>query len=120
MAGEEVKEMKLLYDVSIVKKRAEFWASSVDAFLQDFLDKATKNDRLGAIVACARLAQLGSAISQEYRANCGNLVNSPTELKVAQQACSLVVEMVNRNGEQCGLTKAVVPATTPQPDRSSN
>ena len=120
MATEEVKEEALMYDPAVVRKRVEFWASTMDALLQDFLEKATKNDRLGTIVASARLAQLGSVISQEYKANCSNLIDSDTELKVGQQACAGVIEMVNRNGAQCGLSKKVAPDASISPDRSKN
>jgi hypothetical protein len=96
----------------------EFFASTLDAFLQDFVEKANSDDRLGALVACSRLAQLGSVIRDEYMENVYSLAESATEMRVAQQAAHLVVEMVNRNGEQCGLAKEDVPATTPTPDRS--
>jgi hypothetical protein len=93
------REKVLSFSRGVAQARVAFWASTIDAFLQDFLEKAEKDDELGTIVACARLAQLGAAISDEYTANCAALVSSDTEQKVAQQACGLVVELVNRNAE---------------------
>lgn len=122
MATNEVDEAEFAFDHKAAKTRVEFWASTVDAFLQDFIEKAASNDRLGTLVACARLAQLGAAISDEYKASCGELCDSPTELKVAQQACGLVVDMVNRNGELCEKLREgkddTVPVTVPAPDRT--
>ena len=87
--------------------RVEFWASTIDAFFQDFLDKAGDNDKLGTIVAAARLAQLGECISREYEANCGGLCESKTEVKAAQQAAVLVNEMCEKNAERC---QSLIPA----------
>ncbi len=107
MAGKEgvdkAMDMRLPKEAAAVRNRVEFWASTMDAFLQDFMRSAVSNDRLGTVIACARLAQLGDALSQEYRGNVLGLVDSDTELKVAQQACRLVVDLVNRNGDECGL-----------------
>ncbi len=99
MADKEVRELE--YAEVAAKKRVEFWASTVDAFLQEFLEKAKVDDRLGTIVAAARLAQIGSAISEEYIASLKSLVDSDTELKVAQQAAAQVVTLVNKNTEAC-------------------
>ncbi len=129
MASKEVID-GLSFAAAPAEKRVQFWASTMDAFLQDFMDKAKANDTLGTIVASARLAQLGAAISDEYQANCRALVESETELKVAQQACSLVVKMCNDNGrvviamrdavELRTAVDEVVPDTTTKPDRSKN
>ncbi len=113
-------EVAIIRDPAVLMTRVEFWASTMDAFLQDFLEKANSNDRLGTIVACARLAQLGHAIAQEYKANFGNLCDSDTELKVAQQACNMVVDLVNKNGEQCGLLKEGAPVAPTNLDKSQN
>jgi hypothetical protein len=107
MAGKEVNVRR-----QVATKRIEFFASTMDAFLQDFLEKAVADDKLGTIVASARLAQLGQAISDEYIANIEALVSSDTELKVAQQAASLTIAMVNKNGEQCN---ALQPEATTGP-----
>jgi len=87
-------------------KRTEFFASSMDAFLQDFNRAAGSNDALGSIVAAARIAQLSQAISDEFCGIISELVVSPTEQKVAQQQCSMVVDMLNKNAEQCMLIGA--------------
>jgi hypothetical protein len=99
------KEKDLWVHENAAKKRIEFFASSLDAFLQDFLEKAVADDRLGCILAAARLAQLGGAIQQEYLANCKGLMESDTELVMAQRAAEQVVKMVNRNGEECNVVK---------------
>jgi hypothetical protein len=88
-----------------IKARIAFLASSVDAFLQDFTDKANSNDSLGVIVAAARLAQLGTSIGEEFHSISSQLCNSETEAKAANQACVLVLKMVNDNAEQLGLFK---------------
>ncbi len=115
----EVKDSGL-FNAAIVRKRVEFFASTMDAFLQDFRAKAEANDRLGSIVACARLAQLAGGMSQEYQAFTGALIDSPTEQKVGQQACELVVDLINKNGVECGLLKNDGPDTVPALDRSQN
>ena len=94
------KDIVLVRGEGAATHRVQFWASTVDAFLQDFLAKAKANDRLGLIVAASRLAQLGAAMAQEYMASVNEFCESSTELKVAQQQCSMVVKMVNDNGER--------------------
>jgi hypothetical protein len=105
---------KELKKIESSKKRIEFLASCADKFMQDFLAKALADDRLGSIVACARLAQLGAVLCAEYEANCNSLIDSETEKKVADQATEAVVRMVNKNAEECIAmlddTKIVSPA----------
>ena len=114
------KESVMLVNPEATKKRVEFFASSLDAFLQDFLEKANESDHLGALVAAARVAQMAGALSQEYLAIARRLAQSETEVRAAQQATKLVCDMVNRNGEQIGLEKETVPASAPSPDSSFN
>src|SRR6187401_2765413 len=83
------------------RKRVEYLASLADAFLQDFLKTATEDDRLGSIVAAARLAQLGAILCEEFEANCNVLIDGPTEQKVANQAAELVVDLANVNAREC-------------------
>ena len=101
----------------VVKKRIEFFCSSLDAFFQDFIKHATADDRLGSIVAAARICQIASCISEEYQGIVENLAESPTELKAANQALDMVVDMVNRNGELLNGEPSV-PALAGTPDRS--
>ena len=118
MAAEEVTQLD--FAAGAAKKRVEFWASTMDAFLQDFLEKASADDRLGTIVASARLAQLGAALSEEYEITVNELTDSPTEAKVAQQACEHVVKLCNGNSDACIALRDGTegPATEPAPDRS--
>lgn len=63
MSDEDDTEKALgLADLSI-----EFWASSLDAFLQDFRQSVVDADMTRAIVCSARLAQLGSCLTQFFR-----------------------------------------------------
>ncbi len=123
MATKEiVAEVRLME--AAADKRIRFLASSLDAFFQEFLEKAREGDRLGTMVAAARIAQLGTAIGEEYEANTNALCDSPTESRVADQAAKLVLDMVNRNADECRalMGKTVeaeaVPDTDKIPDRS--
>ncbi len=116
MASEEVA----VRDGEILRRRVEFFASTLDALLQDYLEKACANDRLGFIVACARLSQVSHSLYTEAKANCEGLIDSATEMKVATQAAQHAVDLVNRNGEQCGLAKETAPEAAPAKDRSQN
>ena len=90
----------LLYQKT-AEERVSFWASSVDAFFQEFIAMARNDDRLGTIVASARLAQLGQCLKEEYQETASELCESDTELRAAQQAARLVTKMANDNAEQC-------------------
>ena len=84
-----------------VDKRVRYLASMGSAFLTDFLAKTKANDRLGILIAAARLAQFGACVEEEYLYICNNLIDGPTETKAANQAAAKVVEMVNKNGDEC-------------------
>jgi len=101
--NKEVKNKLNHYLARRSSKRTEYFASCTDGFLHDFYKAALANDKLGTIVAAARLAQLGAALSGEYQGVVADLVASPTEQRVAQQQCTMVVQMLNANAEQCML-----------------
>ncbi len=111
---EVAKEVRLME--AAAQKRLEFWASCLDAFFQDFLEKARDGDRLGTMVASARIAQLGTALGEEYEANCNALCDSATESKVAGQAAKLVVDMVNNNASECKALMGRQVKEPPEPD----
>lgn len=113
-------ETKLAKYEGAAMHRTRFWASTADAFLQDFLAKAKANDRLGLIVAAARLAQLANSMEQEYTASVHEFIESSTECKVAQQQCTMVVKMVNTNGEQCIAMRAGEKALEPTEEKLDN
>lgn len=91
MSDPSAKARKSGYD------RIRFFSSSMEAFLQDFIEKTDDDDRLGSVVAAARIAQLGSVIEDEFSNLVSALAESKTEMKAAQQACNLVVTLVNKN-----------------------
>lgn len=103
MADKEVTET-FLVNPEATLERTKFYASSLDAFMQDFLEKAMGNDRLGTIVAAARVAQMATAVAQENLRYCVGLIQSATEQKAAQQAAVLVVDMVNANARVVGFS----------------
>lgn len=118
MATEEVK--KILINEEVTVKRVEFFASTLDAFFQDFLEKSKANDRLGSIVACARLAQLAHGMYEEYAANTAAIIDSDTEVKVAQQACTLVGKMMDDNARGLGFTCAADGTIVPEESKEKN
>lgn len=124
MADEkDVKDARIASDPdgSIARHRIEFWCSSADAFFQEALKAMATHDRLGTIVAAARLAQLGSAIRQEYLQTVQYFVESDTEHRVAEQQAAMVCKMVNDNGEQChAMGKGTAALAAAEPDLSSN
>ncbi len=101
-----------------LKKRVEFFASSLDAFLQDFTEKSCDGDKLGSIVAAARLAQLGMAIMDEYGDISAGLIESNTEFKASAQAAERVATMTEKNGDECYAMVHEVPPDGASPDRS--
>ncbi len=113
MASE--KELK---NAAASRKRIEFLASCADQFMQDFIKKAAEDDKLGAIIASARLAQLGAVLTAEYEVACNQLVDSATEKRVADQAAEAVVTMVNANAEACKALRGDEPS--PAEKSSSN
>jgi hypothetical protein len=110
--------MKLLE--AAAKKRAEFLASCIDSFLQDFLDRGAANDRLGTIIAASRLAQMGQVLVEEFQANANQLIEGTTDVVAATRAAKIVLDMVNKNGDECRrlIGESSVPDTVPTPDRS--
>ena len=128
MASKEVTTVdgQSAYEASddIIRKRIEFFASMMDAFMSDFMACNESKDHLGRLIACARLTALASAITVEYVANLKNLTHSETELKVGVQAANQVIDSINRNAEQIagpGSVEDAVPVPPVEPpDRSKN
>ncbi len=105
----------------VAHHRVQFWASCMDAFLQEYLKAAEENDALGVIVASARLAQLASTMGTEYKKTVEHACSSQTELRCAKQQTEMVVRMINDNGDQCvaiAQGEAALAAEEPEPDRS--
>ncbi len=115
MASDKVKDDR--YEKAL-RSRVEFWASTMDAFLQEYVSKCVGGDGLGTIVATARLAQLGACIGEEFQSICNALISSDTENKVANQGAVLTLKMVNDNGESIYLMKNGESAPDAVPDRS--
>jgi hypothetical protein len=78
------------------RRAIRLWSSVYDAFFQDFQQKGLDNDRLGSVIAAARLAQLSSYCMAEFHGMAEGWVESPTEARAATEASENVVKMMDR------------------------
>lgn len=79
------------------KQMVAFWASAVDAFLQDFLMMAERNDRMGCAVAAARMSQAASYMSEDFHHLANNLAHSDKEEEILNESAKAVVDMCQRH-----------------------
>ncbi len=105
------------YDEMAVKI-VEVWASTIDAFLQEFITKGRANDRLGCTIACARISQAGRMMSEDFLAVAKSFIESETELKAAANAATQTITMIDGQLKAIKAGLSVSAARAATPDRS--
>jgi hypothetical protein len=112
MADEEVTDS---VHTAKARKMVELWASTVDALLQEFLEKGQAEDRLGTAIVSVRLAQVG-LMMQWYFQECGEtLLSGKTELAAATQAVRHMQQTVKRSLQQIGVIPSELASDDPAP-----
>lgn len=114
--------------VKVTDKVIELWASTADAFLQDFKKALEDNDLEGIIVASARLSQFGSTLSAFFLGGTQAACNRrPDHVGVANKACKQTYDMIHsRLDAIAGKTVtepaelSTIPALPVAPDRKLN
>lgn len=118
MANEEVGS-----DASkIARRMIEVWTSTLDALMQEWLEKGDDDDRLGVAIASAKLSQTGAMMSAYFRNLCEELCTGKTDLKASNQAIGQVAAMITRAMEASGVGRKETPglALSAPPDQTLN
>jgi len=76
-------------------KVVELFASTADAFLQEFKDALDSNDRKAVIVASARLSQFGSTMSAFFLGGTQAACKSTDDIATANSVCKQTYKMVH-------------------------
>lgn len=117
----------LLDPHNLAGQTVEFWASSIDALLQDFLIAVASGDRMATILASARVAQLSGNMSDWFKEGTTGLCKSRDEVLEANKVCAQVADMAKArmskiydgiNGEDDDDGED--PETVRTPDRTAN
>ena len=116
----------LVGGVSLARKAVEFWASSVDAMLQFWLEAliGSGNSTHAKAIACARLAQLAMCMHNFFAAGAQYLCDGDeTTTEAARTAAKSVHAMCNKHVDDLvNMTQALdeVKALSQKPDGSLN
>ncbi len=104
------------------RRAMEVWASTYDAFFQDFMEKGLANDALGSAIAAARIAQLSSYCMAEFHAMAELLVDGNTAIRACNEAAMAVIAMVDKQLKAIYPDRfsgdSAAPDTAPCPDRT--
>ncbi len=114
---------KVLDPDNLSGRMVEFWASSVDALLQEFIAAVLDGDRMKVVLAGARVAQLAASMADWFKEGTVGLVITKKEMGDAQAACAQVAKMAS--GQLNRIYKLKVdadeePKLTAKPDRALN
>lgn len=96
MASKEELTTEELANNGRARRAISLWASMYDALFQDFLEMGLANDKLGTIIASARLAQLSSYCMTEFHSMAEGWCDSPTEAKAASEASEKIIQLMDR------------------------
>ena len=114
---------KVVSDASkMARSVIEVWTSTLDALLQEWLEKGDSNDRLGVAIASARLAQTAAMMSAYFKNLCEDLCTGETDVRASNQAIGQVTAMITRAMEANGVGRNESPglALSAPPDQTLN
>ena len=94
MADKEVDEKART--LKLARAVVGVFASTMDALLQEWLEKGEADDRLGMAIVSARLAQAGHMLTYHFKGIGEGLLDGDTEVKAANQAVQQTGEMLQR------------------------
>lgn len=112
---------------SVSERTVEFWRSAVDEFMEEFLEAAESGDQDKAIVAGARLAQLGMSMSVFWKVGTNALIDSKERAdlfngstRAVAMLCQRHIDSLADEADKLEKDPLQPPTSEPKLDRSMN